>query len=544
MKPIFSLSITLCLLFVSTPAIHAQVSNPTQLQTIRGGDNPIYRVTINVVARDVDAVNYRSRGPSTRIDFQGTPLLTDAKGMAEVENQKGYVEIEAQLDKMKPASSFGPEFLTYVLWAVTPEGRATNLGELILDGDHGRLHVTTELQAFGLIVTAEPYFAVTQPSDVVVAENVIRKDTVGSVEKIHAKVDLLKRGQYVVNVPPAELKPYTLDSKTPLDLLQARNAVRIAAWAGADTAASDTFQKAKALLDQAETQARKGENKKTISTSARQSVQVAEDSRLVTLKRQEEARLAAERQAAANRESAARAQADQEARLREQADEAKRLEAERRARAEAEERAARQNAETARLEAERARNEAAIARLDAARSTDEARQAQQKAEAEAQQARLAAEKAENEKAELRANLIKQLNVVLETRDSARGLIVNMSDVLFDTGQHTLKPRAREKLAKVAGILLAHPGLMLEVEGHTDSVGTDDYNQSLSERRAESVKSYLIQQGIDRSSITSRGFGESQPVASNDTADGRQRNRRVELVVSGDIIGTTIRTSIR
>jgi outer membrane protein OmpA-like peptidoglycan-associated protein len=544
MKPIFSLSITLCLLFVSTTAIHAQVPNPTQLQTIRGGDNPIYRVTINVVARDVDAVNYRSRGPSTRIDFQGTPLLTDAKGMAEVENQKGYVEIEAQLDKMKPASSFGPEFLTYVLWAVTPEGRATNLGELILDGDHGRLHVTTELQAFGLIVTAEPYFAVTQPSDVVVAENVIRKDTVGNVEKINAKVDLLKRGQYVVNVPPAELKPYTLDSKTPLDLLQARNAVRIAAWAGADTAASDTFQKAKALLDQAETQARKGENKKTISTSARQSVQVAEDSRLVTLKRQEEARLAAERQAAANRESAAKAQADQEARLRAQADEAKQLEAERRARAEAEERSARQNAETARLEAERARNEAAIARLDAARSTDEARQAQQKAEAEAQQARLAAEKAENEKTELRTNLIKQLNVVLETRDSARGLIVNMSDVLFDTAQHTLKPGAREKLAKVAGILLAHPGLMLEVEGHTDSVGTDDYNQSLSERRAESVKSYLIQQGIDRSSITSRGFGESQPVASNDTADGRQRNRRVELVVSGDIIGTTIRTSVR
>src|SRR6185436_2955125 len=237
-------------------------------------------------------------------------------------------------------------------------------------------------------------------------------------------------------------------------------------------------------------------------------------------------------------------QADQEARLRAQADEAKQLEAERRARAEAEERAARQNAETARLEAERARNEAAIARLDAARSTDEARQAQQKAEAEAQQARLAAEKAENEKAELRANLIKQLNIVLETRDSARGLIVNMSDVLFDTGQHTLKPGAREKLAKVAGILLAHPGLMLEVEGHTDSVGADDYNQSLSERRAESVKSYLIQQGIDRSSITSRGFGESQPVASNDTADGRQRNRRVELVVSGDIIGTTIRTSVR
>jgi outer membrane protein OmpA-like peptidoglycan-associated protein len=544
MKCTLSLSLLACIFLALAPAALAQVSNPTQLQVIHAGDNPIYRVTINVVARDVEAVNYRSRGPSTKIDFKGTPLLPDAKGTAEVENQKGYVEIEAQLENLKPATSFGPEYLTYVLWAITPEGRATNLGEFILDGDHGQLHVTTDLQAFGLVVTAEPYFAVVQPSDAVVVQNVVRKDTQGSVQTINAKVDLLKRGQYVVNAAPADLKPYTLDAKTPLDLLQARNAVRIAAWAGAAGSTPDTFQKARALLEQAETQHRNGANKKTVSTVAREAVQVAEDARLVTLKRQDEAQLAAERQAAFNRETAAKAEADQEARLRAQADEAKRLEAERRVKAEAEEREARQNAQVARLEAERARNEAAVARLEAARSTDEARQAQQKAESEAQQARLAAQKAEQEKAELRANLIKQLNVILETRDSARGLIVNMSDVLFDTGQHTLKPGAREKLAKVAGIVLAHPGLMLEVEGHTDSVGSDEYNQTLSERRADSVRSYLIQQGIDRSSITAHGLGESQPVATNDTADGRQRNRRVELIVSGDIIGTTIRTTIQ
>lgn len=298
------------------------------------------------------------------------------------------------------------------------------------------------------------------------------------------------------------------------------------------------------LLDQAETHQAKNANKKTISTVAREAVQVAEDARLVTLKRQEEARLAAERQASLDRESAARAQAEQEGRRRAEADAASRLEIERRARAEAEERAARERAEAARLEATNARAEADRARADANRSNEEARLAQQRAESQAQEARLAAQRAEQEKAELRANLVKQLNLILETRDTARGLIINMSDVLFDTGQHTLKPGAREKLSKVSGILLSHPGLNLEIEGHTDSVGADEYNQALSERRAESVKSYLAGQGIPSSTIKARGLGEDQPVASNDTASGRQRNRRVELVVSGELIGTAVQATLR
>jgi outer membrane protein OmpA-like peptidoglycan-associated protein len=291
------------------------------------------------------------------------------------------------------------------------------------------------------------------------------------------------------------------------------------------------------LLNQAETDQQKGSSKKTVSTASREAVQAAEDARLLSLKRQEEARLAAERQGAADREAAANAKAAQEAQLRAEADAAQRAEIERRATAEAEERAAREKAETARLEAERAR-------ADASRTASDAQLAQQQANAELQQARLATEKAEQDKAQLRADLMKQFNSILETRDTARGLIVNMSDVLFDTGQHTLKPGAREKLAKVSGILLAHPGLKVEVEGYTDSVGSEEYNQMLSERRADSVKTYLMGQGLSSGSITAKGFGEDHPVASNDTPEGRQQNRRVELVVSGDVIGNTASLSLR
>jgi outer membrane protein OmpA-like peptidoglycan-associated protein len=536
MKSLLGFGVTATWLLLA-PAVLGQVTSPTQVQAQRSGENPLYRVTINVVERDIKAVNYRVRGGSTKVDFKGTALLPDAKGDAWVEGQKGYIQIKAEFENFKPATTYGAEYLTYVLWAITPEGRATNLGEVILDGKEGKLHVTTELQSFGMIVTAEPYFAVAQPSDVVVLENVIRQDTEGGVATIDAKFDLLKRGQYVVNAAPDDLKPATLDDKTPLDLAQARNAVRIATWTGAQTHAPDTLQKAKMMLNNAEMLNAKKESKKDISTAAREAVQVAEDARLVTIKRGEEARLAAEREGAEKREAAARAEAEREARLRAEADAAQRLEIERRARAEAEERLAKEKAEVARLEADRARAEAT-------RSTEEARLAQQQAAVHADEARRVAEKAEREKAELRANLMKQLNVILETRDSARGLIVNMSDVLFDTGQHTLKPGAREKLAKVSGILLAHPGLRVEVEGHTDSVGTDDFNQSLSERRAESVKSYLTQQGIPSVNVRSKGFGESQPVASNDTAAGRQQNRRVELVVSGDAIGSSIHATLQ
>jgi len=493
-----------------------------QLQVQKNnGDNPLYKITVNVVEKTTTAINYRLRNGATKIDFRGTPLLPEAHGEAKVESKQGYIEVEVEFDELQPATRFGPEYLTYVMWAITPEGRATNMGEVILNGTESKLNVTTELQAFGLIVTAEPYFAVSQPSDVVVMENFVRQDTVGKIEQIEAKYELLKRGEYTVNGPPSELKPIALDKKTPLDLYQARNAVRIAGWAGADKDAAESMTKAVKLLEQAEAYKTRNAGTKPISMAAREAVQTAEDARLIALQHQEEQRLAAQR-AEADR---ARAQAELSDRQRTQAEQDQKLEAERRARAEAEAAAAQAAAERTRLEAQIAADRAARDRAAIQADADKARQA--------------VEQAEREKAELRAKLIQQLNLILETRDSARGLIVNMSDVLFDTGKYTLKPAAREKLAKIAGIVLAHPGLLLQVEGHTDSVGSDDYNQQLSENRAKSVRDYLIQQRVPEGTITAKGFGESQPVASNDNAAGRQQNRRVEMIVSGDIIGSSI-----
>jgi outer membrane protein OmpA-like peptidoglycan-associated protein len=476
------------------------------VQIEQTGTVPILRV--NVVARSTKAVNYRHRSGATKIDFAGTALQPKAYGQAKVETKKGYTEIEVEFDDLEPASKFGPEFLTYVLWAVSPEGRASNLGEILLDRtSDGKLNVTTELQAFGMIVTAEPYFAVTQPSDVVVMENIVRGDTKGKVEEIEAKYELLQRGEYTLNVDPSKVVPVRFDSKSTLPLLEARNAIQIARWAGADQHATDTFRKAQGLLQQAESYEARDEKKSAVQT-AREAVQTAEDSRLIARKRLEEIRQAQEREAAAERERQARLKADEESRLRAEAERAK------------------QDAEAARA--------AAIAQQDAARlEADRARRAAQETEQLRQQQ---LQQAEAEKRELRSKLTEQLNMILETRDSARGLIVSLSDVLFDTARYTLRPGAREKLSKIAGIVVSHPGLKLEVEGHTDSVGGEEYNQRLSENRAGAVRDYLIQQGVRSDTIIARGFGETQPAVSNDTAAGKQQNRRVELIVSGEPIG--------
>src|SRR5215467_10079888 len=298
------------LLGLAAPGHSQQPPNPTQGHLQRSVDNPLYKITVNVVERTTKAINYRHHSGSTKVDFRGTPLLPEAHGEAKVESKQGYIEIEVEFDDLQGATRFGPEYLTYVMWAITPEGRATNLGEVILNGTKSKLNVTTELQAFGLIVTAEPYFAVAQPSDVVVMENFARKDTLGKVEEISARYELLQRGEYTVNVQPAELKPIPLDKDTPLDLFEARNAVRIARWAGAEKDAGESFQKADKLLQQAEAyKARKAGNK-PVAMTARESVQTAEDSRLIALKRQDEQRAAQERQAAADRESQAKAQAE------------------------------------------------------------------------------------------------------------------------------------------------------------------------------------------------------------------------------------------
>jgi outer membrane protein OmpA-like peptidoglycan-associated protein len=476
-----------------------------------------------MVERTTKAIQYNHRGESTKIDFRGTSLLPEGRGEASVESRQGAVKIDAHMKGLWPAIKFGPEYLTYVMWAIAPGGGATNLGELLMDRDKAKLDATTELQSFGLIVTAEPYFAVTRPSDVVVMESFIRKDTAGTVEQVDVKYDLLQRGQYTLNADPAEIQPLRLSSKVPLEIYEARNAVQIARWTGAARYAPDTFQKAVQDLQNAEGYLTGKAGTQPIGTVAREAVQMAEDARITTVKKIDEERLAragAPANTARATEEADTAQLvalsgagpakrDDQTRMTEARNETDRLKSE--------------NATIAAAKAEAGRLKRGTAKLD--RGIQDTAQA------------------EPEKAELRSQLLTQFNAILQTRDTARGLIVNMSDVLFDTDQYSLLPVAREKLAKVAGIVSGHPGLRLDVEGYTDSVGGDEYNQRLSEQRGSSVRDYLILQGMLTGSVTTKGFGKAGPVASNDTAQGRQQNRRVELVISGEIIGTEIGTPI-
>lgn len=471
----------------------------------QGNRVPIYRV--RVVARTIKAINYRHRSDQTKVDFRGTALLPDASGNADVQSKQGAIKVDAKFSHLAPASQFGPEYMTYVLWAISPEGRAVNLGEVLPDnGGNSKLQVTSNLQSFGMIVTAEPYFAVTRPSDAVVMENFVTHDTNGTIEEVDAKYELLKRGQFAANVNPAELTPIIFDNKTPIEVFEARNAVRIARWAGAQQYAPESLQKAEVDLQNAESfLAHKGSRKDMI-TDAREAAQMAEDAREITIRKIDAEDRAHERQTAASAQANAAAQSAAAAEARDQAE-----------------------------RAEQAKAEADAQKHAAEAKANQAQQAAEQAQLNAQQAQQQASQAEAEKAALRAKLLEQLNAVLATRDTARGLIVNISGVLFDTGKSTLKPGAREKLAKVSGILLSHPGLILEVDGYTDSVGGDEYNQKLSEKRAMAVRDYLASQGVDQTAITAKGFGKSNPVATNGTAAGRQQNRRVELVVAGDVI---------
>ena len=581
---IISVFLTVCgLVAAQAPQAPSPVQHSTQIDAgMAAGAPPVYRIT--VVARTTKAINYNHRSGSTEIGFRGTALLPDARGEAKVESRQGVIRIDARMDRLQPATKFGPEYLTYVMWAITPEGRATNVGEVLLDGDKTKLDATTELQSFGLIVTAEPYFAVTQPSDVVVMENFVRPDTTGTIEQVDAKYELLQRGQYTLNVNPAEIAPMRLESKVPLELYEARNAVQIARWTGAERYAPETFQKAVQGLENAEGYLTGKAGNKPIGTVAREAVQMAEDARIITVKKIDEERLTNERLAGADREAraesarlAAQADAARVARDAETAQVAAQTEADRVKQENIAKMDAAQNAAdlakrdhaaqmaAAQTEADRLKREndakttAAQTEADRLKKDSDAQMAAaqteadrlkrendaQRASTQAELDRAAKEKtqAEAEKTELRAQLLAQFNAVLQTRDTARGLIVNMSDVLFDTAKYSLRPLAREKLAKVAGIVSGHPGLRLDVEGHTDSVGGDEYNQQLSEQRGGAVRDYLTQQGMPASSVTSKGFGKTQPVASNNTAAGRQLNRRVEIVISGDVIGTEIGTPI-
>jgi outer membrane protein OmpA-like peptidoglycan-associated protein len=395
------------------------------------------------------------------------------------------------------------------------------------DNHRSKLDVTTNLQAFAMIVTAEPYHAVRCPSNVVVLENAIAPETTGTIEPVDAKYELIGRGGYIPT--GYTFDPVVLNAKLPLEFFEARNAVRIAHSEGAEQYASESYGNAVRQMKEADALAtRRHVDKKALISVSREVVQTAEDATEISMKRMEADRMDAEKRGAEGRERDAKAQSQQDMQARQSAE------------------AQTADANRQRTQAENAAADANRQRADAEKATADAQQQQQATQAESDRNRDAAassdqqlQQALKDREALRASLLLQFNAILATRDTARGLVVNMSDVLFDTGKFTLRPLAREKLAKISGIVLAYPSLLLAIEGDTDSVGSDSYNQDLSEKRADAVRDYLAHENIPMASMTAQGFGKTQPVASNDTAEGRQQNRRVELVVSGHVIGTEI-----
>jgi outer membrane protein OmpA-like peptidoglycan-associated protein len=529
---------------------------------------PVFHVT--VTSRSVQAVNYKHRSGASKLDFAGTDLMPAANGQAKVESKKGYTEVEVEFGGLQKPTTFGNEYLTYILWAISPEGRAINLGEVLVGDNHrSKLDVTTDLQAFALIVTAEPYYAVRQPSNVVVIENVVREDTKGTTEAVSAKYELLERGGYI----PTGYKfdPVVLNAKLPLEFFEARNALRIAQSEGAEQYAGDSYQHAVQLMNKADGYAtEKNAPKKQLIAISREAVQTAEDARAIAIQKMDEVRLAKERQASADAQAKTQGEADAAMRQKEQAEsdttkaqsataqaqsdmaraQAAKIQAESdtvnaqaaKAQAEADSAKARNDASDAQAATAKAQSDMAANQASSATALSAAQADADQSRADTVKAQQAAQEAETDKAAMRTKLSEQLNSILQTRDTARGLIVSMSDVLFDTGKYSLKPGAREKLSKVAGILLAYPGLNIAVGGYTDNVGGDAMNQTLSENRAGSVRDYLVQQGVSTNSVSSRGFGNSLPVSSNDNSAGRQQNRRVELLVSGEAIGKPLNTT--
>jgi outer membrane protein OmpA-like peptidoglycan-associated protein len=550
-----SIPIAVTLTFCASAQVQAQAPADS------GNPTPTYRM--NVVSRTTRAVTYKHRSGATKINFRGTDLMPAAAGEAKVESKRGTMKIEVEFSGLDKPTTFGNEYLTYVMWAISPEGRPVNIGEVLVGGNHrSKLDVTTDLQAFAMIVTAEPYYAVRRPSNVVILENAVRSDTVGATEAVDAKYELIDRGGYI----PTGYKfdPVVLDAKLPLEFYEARNAIRIAKSDGAERYAATSYEKAVHQMDEADAVAiRKHENKKSLISLSREVVQTSEDAREIAVKHIDEERAEAERNAGADREASAKARANEETqrritaeigtadavRQRNEADSNNlhaQADAQRAGDAQAAAERDRNDANRNNLDAQAAAQRAGDAQANAERDRNNAQQQQHVAEADSDRNRAAAassdaqlQQAIRDREDLRARLLQQFNLILETRDTARGLVVNMSDVLFDSGKYTLRPLAREKLAKISGIVLAYPSLKLAVEGNTDSVGTELYNQELSEQRAAGVRSFLTKQGVPESSTTATGFGKTRPIASNDTSEGRQQNRRVELIVSGEVIGTKI-----
>jgi flagellar motor protein MotB len=467
---------------------------------------PIYRVT--VVSRTLQAINYEHRSGPTKIDFQGTVLLPKAKGDATVESKRGRISVDARFDHMDPPTKFGREYLTYVLWAITPEGRPKNLGEIVVDGSNkAKISVTTDLQALGLMVTAEPYYSVTAPSDVVVLENIVRPDTIGRVEEVAAKYELLPRGQYTMNISPNQLRTVGSEAEAlpydryeaVLEMYQAQNAIQIARSLGADRYASDTLSKAETLLGEAQSLQSRKQDTHMIVSRAREAAQMAEDARIVTVKRRDEDRLSRGRQQDLD-ESRTRTRAESEAQQ-----------------AQAQAAADRAAAEADRAAAERERAEAERARAIAEQSRPEPPRARER--------------------QSRANLLAGLNNILPTRDTPRGLVVVVPSSMLETSPQNPAPPVARQLAQIASLITTYPGLDVRVEGYTDDRNTDIEDRAISQGRAQVVRDILITNGVPPRAATAIGYGKDRPIASNESEAGREQNRRVEIVILGQALSS-------
>jgi flagellar motor protein MotB len=397
-----------------------------------------------------------------------------------------------------------------VLWAISPEGAPHNIGEIIPDsGNHAHLLVTTELQAFGMIVTAEPYSSVRQPSDVVVLENKVRLDTIGSVKPIQAKYELMPRGHYTYEVPQAPAnasggpKVSMREYEALLELYEAQNAVAFARSANADKYAPDTLAKAERDLKEAQRlQSAKGDTNQIVQ-HAREAAETAEDARVI-----------ADRRTQADQLAAAQTELQQARQAKEQAEAAAQQ-----ARAEAE-------AARAQAEAERGGRAEAEATPGAPRQADRVQIPPPPPPAAAP---ATATPGLEDRRALRNQLMQALNEALPTRDTPRGLVVTVKDV--DFSDVTLRKPIFTRLAQVARVIASQPGLRVAIEGHTDTPGLQR-----SEERAAAVRNVLVSSGLPGKFVSSQGYGDTRPLAASNTVSGRIENRRVEIVISGDPIG--------
>lgn len=474
-----------------------------------------------IAKRGTLAIKYRE-GDGTSIDMVGTALNPRARGKAYIKRAAARTRVRLEITDLDHPQSLGSHYTTYLLWAIAPEGQADILGEFpAIAGGKREMEVTTPYQTFGLIITAEPHAMVKLPSPAIVAENILRKNTKGGLtaSQIEYRAD---SGSLYAELDDKAISP---DYNTPLSVLGARCAVHIARRAHAREYADTELREAEVKLAALEQiWPRHIKSEKRFRSEAHDVMRLAEQARALAVERHEQALLEAERRAADRTIAQAQSEADR----------------------------AKDEADRAKGEAEQAKNEAANYREALARSESELAQARQRVEQaqteaerakanedlakiQTEHARLEAEQARRERDAAQQRLFISLSEILETRREARGLIVSLSDVLFDFDRATLKPGAREKLSKLAGILQAYPGqYRMEIEGHTDAIGSDQYNARLSESRAYAVRDYLVQAGIAQDRIVAtRGFGKIRPVATNDTPEGRQMNRRVEIVIADE-----------